>query len=172
MLSSYPDTFPPCSAFQNEINVPTSSAGTCESAEELPESSDGTCKSAEELPESSGGTCKSAEELPERGSESSSISSDSESDSEQENYAHRTSHSTLCDDESVEVVHSAISSGDFGQVAELKTERKLTDHEKLTLLAAHFVPPRNYKFPTRNVGGRGRCFQHSWLEKHNGLVYS
>ena len=39
-------------------------------------------------------------------------------------------------------------------------------------MKSHFVPPCNYKFLTRNVGGRGRCFQHSWLEKHNGLVYS
>ena len=70
-------------------------------------------------------------------------------------------------------MHSPISSsGDFGQVVQLKTVRKLYDHEKYTLLTTHFVPPRNYKFPTRNVGGRDRCFQYSWLEKHNGLVYS
>ena len=66
-------------------------------------------------------------------------------------------------------MHSAINSGDFGQVAQLKAKRKLTDHEKLTILSTHFVPPRNYTFPTRNVGGHGRCFQHGWLEKHNGL---
>ena len=72
----------------------------------------------------------------------------------------------------MEEIDSAISSGDFGNVAQTKAIRTLTDHEKLTLLSTHFVPPRHYKFPTRIVGGRGRCFQHGWLEKHNSLVYS
>ena len=104
----------------------------------------------------------------------SQSSSDSESDSDQESSTHDgTSYCTQRDDESIEAVHSPISSsGDFGQVVQLKTVRKLYDHEKYTLLTTHFVPPRNYKFPTRNVGGRDRCFQYSWLEKHNGLVYS
>ena len=104
----------------------------------------------------------------------SQSSSDSESDGDQESSTHDgTSYCTQRDDESIEAVHSPISSsGDFGQVVQLKTVRKFYDHEKYTLLTTHFVPPRNYKFPTRNVGGRDRCFQYSWLEKHNGLVYS
>lgn len=75
-------------------------------------------------------------------------------------------------DHTAEPLHVAVSSGDFGQVAILKTERKLTDHEKFALLSRHFVPHRTYKFPTRNVGGRDRAFQQSWLDKYNGLVYS
>ena len=69
--------------------------------------------------------------MPERESESSSISSDSESDSDQENSTPSTSHSPLHDDESA-ADSSAISSGDYGKVAQLKAKRKLTDHEKLT----------------------------------------
>ena len=106
--------------------------------------------------------------MPQRESESSTI----RSNSDQENSTPSTSHYTLRDDECVETMHSAISSGDFGQVAQLKSRRKLTDHEKLTILSTHFVPPRNYMFPTLSVGGRDCCFQHGWLEKHNGLVYS
>ncbi len=40
------------------------------------------------------------------------------------------------------------------------------------LLTKHFVPPHSYKFPARFVSGRNRHFQYSWLEQHNGLVYS
>ena len=78
--------------------------------------------------------------------------------------------SSSCSSEST--LHPSVSSGDFGKVVELKAERKLTNHEKQILLANHFVPPRKYKFPARFVGGRIRHFQHSWLEQHNGLVYS
>ena len=70
------------------------------------------------------------------------------------------------------VLHPAVSSGDFGKVVQLKADRKLTDHEKLILLTKHFIPPRNYKFPARFISGRNRHFQQSWLDQHNGLVYS
>ena len=70
------------------------------------------------------------------------------------------------------VLHPAVSSGDFGKVVQLKADRKLTDHEKLILLTKHFIPPRNYKFPARFISGRNRHFQRSWLDQHNGLVYS
>ena len=110
--------------------------------------------------------------MPQRESESSSIRSDSESDSDQENSTSSTSHCTLRDDECAETMHSAISLGNFGQVAQLKDKRKLTDHEILIILSTNFVLPHNYMFPTRNGGGRGRCFQHGLLKKHNGLVYS
>ena len=39
-------------------------------------------------------------------------------------------------------------------------------------LTKHFVPPHSYKFPARFVSDCNRHFQHSWLEQHNGLVYS
>ena len=68
---------------------------------------------------------------------SDSESSDSESDSDQENAT--TSTSSTPHDECADEIDSAISSGDFGL-------RKLTDHEKLTVLSTHFVPPRHYKF--------------------------
>ena len=138
-LQSIQILFPPYSAFKNEITVPGGSVGTCKSAE------------------------KSTEEVPQRESESSS----NISDSDQENSTPSTAHCTLHDDECVETMHSAISSGDLGQVAQLKAKRKLMDHEKLTILSTHFVPPRNYMFPTCNVGGCGHCFQHGWLKKHN-----
>ena len=109
----------------------------------------------------------------ERESEPSSTSSESESDSDPDDSTPSTSHCIPCNYESTEAMDSVTSClGDFGKVALLKAKRNLTDHEKFTLLSTHFVPPPNYQFPTRNVGGRGRCFQHSWLEKHNGLVYS
>ena len=79
-------------------------------------------------------------------------------------------HVTCTDD--VSLHHAAVSSGDFGQVALLKTERKLTDQEKFALISNHFVPSRAYKFPSRVVGSHSRTFQHNWLDKFNGLVYS
>ncbi|KAL5502237.1 hypothetical protein EMCRGX_G008978 [Ephydatia muelleri] len=67
---------------------------------------------------------------------------------------------------------TAISSGDFGRVAKLKTERNLTDNEKHVLLKKHFIPAASYKFPCHSINGQKRSFQHSWLSKYNGLVYS
>ena len=67
---------------------------------------------------------------------------------------------------------AAISSGDFGQVVQLKSERDLTDNEKLFLLRHHFVPSKNYQFPAKVISGRTRHFQSSWLDQYNGLVYS
>lgn len=66
----------------------------------------------------------------------------------------------------------ALSSGDFGQVVQVKTERKLTDDEKYYLLTSHFNPPSTYKFPSVIHGSQKRSFQHSWLTNYNGLVYS
>ena len=107
------------------------------------------------------------------GCQSSLIRSDSEYDNDQENCIPSTSHCTLHDDECVEAMHSAISSSSFEQIVQLKGKRKLTDHEKLTiLLSTHFVPSRNCMFPNRNVGGHGCSFQHGWLKKHNVSVYS
>ena len=40
------------------------------------------------------------------------------------------------------------------------------------MLKQHFVPSRNYKFPTRSFHGHCRHFQQRWLEQYNGLVYS
>ena len=50
--------------------------------------------------------------------------------SDQENSTPSTSYCALRDDESVGAMHLPISSGDFGQVAQLKAKRQLTDHEK------------------------------------------
>ena len=35
-----------------------------------------------------------------------------------------------------------------------------------------FVPPPEYEFPVQVIGGVARRFQHKWLKKFNGLVYS
>ena len=56
---------------------------------------------------------------------------------------------------------SAVASEDFGKVPKLKTTHKLTD-----------VPAPNYVFPARIFQGNARHFQHSWLTKYPGLVYS
>ena len=77
------------------------------------------------------------------------------------------------DSEPTEEVHVAIRSGDFGKVVKLKQERRLTDQEKYLLLTQFSVaPPDTYKFPTHTINGVCRHFQHSWLAKYNGLVYS
>ena len=69
-------------------------------------------------------------------------------------------------------VNPAVLSGDFGKVVELKAHRSLTDHEKHVLLMQHFIPSPRYKFPTIVFNGHQRHFQHSWLSKYHGLVYS
>ena len=69
-------------------------------------------------------------------------------------------------------MHPAVTSGDFGKVVLLKAERNLSKSEMVFLLNNHFIPGRNYQFPSRLGSGHNRHFQHSWLDKHNGLVYS
>ncbi len=69
--------------------------------------------------------------------------------------------------------NTAVNSGDFGKVVQqLKSNRILTENEKFFLLTNHFVPPRNFNFPCRLIGGVSRHFQWNWLGKFNGLVYS
>ena len=69
-------------------------------------------------------------------------------------------------------VDPVILTGDFGKVVKLKSERSLTDNEMYVLLKKHFIPAATYKFPCRSINGQTRSFQHSWLSKYNGLVYS
>ena len=57
-----------------------------------------------------------------------------------------------------EILHPAVSSGDFDQVVEVKTERDLTDSEKSFLLNHHFLPGTNNRFPTRTFGKQSRRF--------------
>ena len=66
----------------------------------------------------------------------------------------------------------AISSGDFKRVLQLKKKRKLMDHEKYYLLINQFKPNHKYQFPLFQYGKQKRSFQHSWLTRFNGLVYS
>ena len=47
---------------------------------------------------------------------------------------------TRCENKQNDDLHPAISSGDFGRVVKLKTERNLTDNEKYVLLKKHFIP--------------------------------
>ena len=71
---------------------------------------------------------------------------------------------------STEIQLVAVGSGDFGSIVQHKMH--LTDHQKLTLLKKHFVPASDYKFPMRVINGIQRHFQHSWLRRYPGLVYS
>ena len=66
----------------------------------------------------------------------------------------------------------AVSSGDFKRVLELKKQRQLTDSEKYHLLTHHFKPSSTYQFPLFQYGKQKRSFQHTWLSRYNGLVYS
>ena len=63
-------------------------------------------------------------------------------------------------------LHPAVSSGDFKRVLEL------TNNEKYHLLIHHFKPSPAYQFPLLQCGNQKRSFQHSWLSRYNGLVYS
>ena len=76
--------------------------------------------------------------------------------------------------ESVPDSHSAIASGDFGEVVKLKGAMayNLTDMNKYKLLTEHYIPTSSHPFPARTIGGTVRHFQHSWLTKYPGLVYS
>ena len=129
------------------------------------------------FPESSGGTYinewQQGGNVEPCDSELSSVSSSSESEDD-ESMEHSKTHSNSPDPRGSNepVLHPAVSSGDFGKVVQLKARRKVTDHEKLFLLTKHFIPPHNYKFPARFVSGHNRHFQQSWLDQHNGLVYS
>ena len=68
--------------------------------------------------------------------------------------------------------HPDVHSGDLGRVIHLKAHRDLTTNEKYFLLKHHFVPNKDYHFPTRVINDRQRHFQYSWQEKYAGLVYS
>ena len=48
----------------------------------------------------------------------------------------------------------------------------MTDHEKYHLLINHFKPSSTYQFPLLEYGKQKRSFQHRWLTRYNGLVYS
>ena len=75
-----------------------------------------------------------------------------------------TSHDTL---------HPDISSGDIGKVVNLKSMGYfLSDYEKDYLLKNSFVPCSGYQFPVRSISGINHRFQHNWLSKYNGLVFS
>ena len=74
--------------------------------------------------------------------------------------------------QSLASLHPSVSSGDFDKVVQLKAQRELTDREKFYLLKNHIVPSKGYCFPGRIFGQKQRHFQHNWLERYNGLVYS
>ena len=61
--------------------------------------------------------------------------------------------------------HSAIASGDYGEVVKLKGTMayNFTDMDKYKLLTNHFTPLPSHPFPARIIGGTVRHFQHSWL---------
>ena len=69
-------------------------------------------------------------------------------------------------------MNSAVLSGDFGKVVKLKASRRLTDHEKYYLFENYYVPSEVHAFLPREIGGKQRRFQRSWLKRYKGLVYS
>ena len=69
-------------------------------------------------------------------------------------------------------MHPAMMSGDMGKVVKLQQKRKLRDDEKYHALTKHFVPGQSYVFPSVACGKQHRSFQHTWLTKYSGLVYS
>lgn len=69
-------------------------------------------------------------------------------------------------------IDPTIRSGDFKLVLQLKERRNLTNHEKYHLLINHFKPDHKYRFPLIDYGKQQRSFQHGWLTRYNGLVYS
>ena len=75
-------------------------------------------------------------------------------------------------DTAVNALNPAVSSGDFKRVVELMQQRALSNEEKYYLLTNHFFPNRAYKFPSYEYGKQKRSFQHNWLSRYNGLVYS
>ena len=86
---------------------------------------------------------------------------------------HANEHSSIDEQSSSgssEVQLAAVGSGDFGNIVQHKIH--LNDHQKLTLLKKHFIPASDYKFPTRTINKIDRYFQHSWLSRYPGLVYS
>ena len=74
-------------------------------------------------------------------------------------------------DTAVNALNPAVSSGDFKKVVELMQQRALSNDEKY-LLTNHFSPNSMYKFPSYDYGKQKRAFQHNWLSRYNGLVYS
>ena len=109
-------------------------------------------------------------------SSSDSESSDDESDSEQDA---TTTKPLVGEDGETSTnsalqltLHPAVSSGDLSLVQALKQGRCLTDKERHYLMEHSFVPHTGYNFPSRTISGSVRHFQHRWLTKYNGLVYS
>ena len=70
------------------------------------------------------------------------------------------------------ILHPAINLGDFKQVLGLQKQRWLTNNEKYLLLTCHFKPSSTYQFPLLQCGKQKRSFQHSWVSRYKGLVYS
>ena len=67
---------------------------------------------------------------------------------------------------------TSTSAYDISRAVQLKKSRCLSDAEKFNFFYNHFIPAFNYKFPAKQYGSRQRSFQHAWLKKFNGLVYS
>ena len=74
--------------------------------------------------------------------------------------------------ESVTGIHASVMTGDPANVVSVAKERSLTYQERMYVLENSFKPHSRYKFPDRSISGTIRHFQHSWLDKYNGLVYS
>ena len=58
----------------------------------------------------------------------------------------------------VYLTHSAIASGDFGEVVKLEDTMayNLTDMDKYKLLTEHYIPASSHPFPACTIGGTVR----------------
>ena len=74
-------------------------------------------------------------------------------------------HSPDC---SPEVNHSPCC--DIG--LKVTSKSQLSDNDKYRLLINHWEPEASHKFSSQMEYGRSRSFQHSWLKKYKGLVFS
>ena len=53
-----------------------------------------------------------------------------------------------------------VTGGDFGKLVHLKHVASLQIMRNITLMKYHFVPARNYKFPSRSFNGHPRFFSN------------
>ena len=59
-----------------------------------------------------------------------------------------------------------------GAINNCRDTKNLTNENKRWLLMHSFRPASNYKFPSKMEYGKGRSFQHAWLQEFPWLSYS
>lgn len=97
---------------------------------------------------------------------------DSESDLEEDSSDNGQEGESEKQDLTSSTLSADIKSGDLAKVIAIKQHWPLIDQEKFYTLEHSFSSPSGYSFPCRIINGVKRHFQHRWLSKYNGLVYS